>query len=784
MIEQESIDTIRDVDIVDVIGSIIDLKKEGANYKALSPFSNEKTPSFVVSPVKQIWKDYSTGVGGDAIEFVKQHEKLDFIETIRYIASQQSIVLKESKKKLTEADKRTIDKLTEMKAVNSFVATTYQKELMKLNYSQYPDKGNWPLNDILDKRGMTADTIINYAIGYAPKEFKTITSKLIASALVSPAKDLGLIKIKNNNSYDTYIDRIIFPIHDNQGNVVGFGGRKNSKDKKADSYPKYLNSAESLIYKKDQVLYGLYQGQKKIRQTNKAFLVEGYTDVTAMAQNGFENTVATCGTALTPGHTKLLRRYTNRVVLMRDGDEAGQRATMKDIRKLIKADFKVYVCVLPENHDPESYSRTNIDFTAFVEQKTQDAFVWFSKQMAINAANDKYEISIALKTVVETLNSFSDDTTRQLYIDDVKNHFSINKGEIKSMLKDISEKVNKTADIEDEETLNNLKLPDGADPKQFLQDRFAIVKNKYYFQTQSGGFFQGTNFSVNPLFHIKGTDNKRLCEIDNGMHNKIVDFPSSALINFNQFKEILISEGFFMFLAGSTPQHFSIVAQKLAANFQEAEELKTLGWQQESFWSYANGIYSNNKFNEVNDYGITMHTQHIGKADGSVVDKEKLFFSPAFSKIYADRREDDDPYENDRYFIYKKASVSFNNWSAKLIKVYGDDFGTIGTATVVASLFRDLYLKRWGSFPHIYLAGEKESGKSMFAFSLTAPFAHKLEAFDLNAGTLVGFYRRLARMRNGLNFFDELTIECFKGLKVVLMVEEEKQEKLHKTTVL
>jgi DNA primase len=354
MITQESIDTVKEtVDIIKVVErSGVKLKKKGSSFSGCCPFHNEQTPSFSVSESKGIYKCFGCGVGGDAISFVMAYEKIEFLDAIRLVAEWQNITLEETQE--TEEHKEIRDKRTEMLQVNTAVAKLYYKHLLDLPDDHIAKK------ELLENRLLKQGTIIEFQIGFAPDEWRFISPSLIEKGKYQPASDLGLIGTTNEKTFDTFKNRIIFPIHNEKGQVVGFGGRTMEKKKET---PKYLNSKESLVFLKTKVLYGLYQAQKAIRTLGFAIIVEGYFDVMSMQQSGALNTVGTCGTALTEDHVKLLKRFTNHVVLMGDGDSAGLASNLKSVDILLKYDFKVEICLLPaseiegEKMDPDIFAR-------------------------------------------------------------------------------------------------------------------------------------------------------------------------------------------------------------------------------------------------------------------------------------------------------------------------------------------------------------------------------------------------------------------------------------------
>lgn len=348
MIKQSSIDIVlATASVEEIIGKYVDLKKSGSNFSGLSPFTNEKSPSFMVSPSKQIWKCFSSGKGGaNPISFLMEHKGLTYPEAIKEIAGHYNIELEfESSKEVSEEERSFKDRGDK---VLRFALNTFTKQLA-LGH----DVPSESLSYLKVNRGYSEETIIQWELGYAPDAWDTLKQPLIDKGYFKEGEHIGLIKsTEEGKNYDFFRKRIMFPIRDARGILRGFGGRVLD-----DSKPKYLNSSESDFYSKSSILYGLHLASNAIRKAKKAYMVEGYTDVISMHQAGLSNTIATCGTSLTEDHIKLLKRYTNHVVILRDGDAAGKKAAERDLKMLLKAGMRSEICILPENEDPDTICR-------------------------------------------------------------------------------------------------------------------------------------------------------------------------------------------------------------------------------------------------------------------------------------------------------------------------------------------------------------------------------------------------------------------------------------------
>lgn len=817
MISKSTIENVKEADIVKVIQHYYELKQSGSVYKCKSPFTEEKTPSFVVSPSKNIFKCFSTGIGGDAIEFVMKHDRVEFIDAIKTIANICGIIIEEEQ--LTEDVKRKKNIETSLQTLSKKVADIFRNQ-----YHVLPED-HWA-KAMLNQRGFTKETIIDFQIGFADN-LNTITKEVKQQALLGPAVDLGVVKSKANSSYDFFRDRIMFPIYNHNGKVVAFGGRQQNGES-FDKTFKYINSPESDIYKKDQILYGLHLAKRAITKSKNVVITEGYTDVIGLHQNGCEVAVATCGTALSRKHATLLKRFCNHAILMRDGDKAGLNATIKDIDILLQEGFKVSVILLPEGEDPDSFSKNHDNINQFIAQNIKDALIWKTKHLASNFTKDNFlferdSINETAKTNIQTLESDkrTDAEINEMSSSDKKTAKQYNKGiqlEIDNIIKERDKKINSLQKIDPykkelgvdktasslllinsetlqaeyiktlskaldvstkdlklrvaakqkerqkrlesaagkgKETVQSLGLPKGADVDFYLKYRFCVVGSQYYFE-KNNSFIPGTTFSINPLYHIKGRkENKRLCELRNVENKKeLVDFDSESFVSFGDFRKQLIRIGNFMFLSGTNSTHFDLLAQKIMGEFNSALELQTMGWNNQGFFAFANGVYYQDKFREVNKYGI-IHLPGVDKSEeDEYTEKIEHLYSPAFSVMHRKNQEGDDPYENDRKFVYRKSPITLKQWMDQMVLVF-EDKGQIGILFNFATLFRDLFLKHYDFFPLLGGFGEKGSGKSAFGKVLQNFFFYGLDAFELNSSTLVGFSRRLTRTKNVTVFLDE-----------------------------
>ena len=359
-----------------------------------------------------------------------------------------------------------------------------------------------------------------------------------------------------------------------------------------------------------------------------------------------------------------------------------------------------------------------------------------AEELLVESKNNISKRNQAIDQVVELLMELPDEGARELFIDELSGKFKIKKRILQSKLKHALK--NKPAK---DPLTPQIDIPADVDQKKALEKGFFESRGGYYFITKDG-IYKASNFVIKPVLHIYSkTDNKRIIEVTNEFgEKKTMDLPSKNLVSTELFQQSVFNEGNFIFF-GMKTHHYRILSS-IARNFPIANELRTLGWQKEGFYAFANGIF-NSAWQPVDDIGVCMHG-------------DKRYFSPSFSKIYADVREDDDEYENDRYFVYKQSPVSMENWCRLMIQVYGEK-ARVAIAFLLTSLFRSLVYDAFKIFPHLFLFGEKQSGKSQMAWSLSNLFFYQMPAFNLNSGTQVGFFRRLSRVRNALCWFDEYT---------------------------
>ena len=420
MIDRATVDKIMEaVNIVDVVGEFVNLRKSGVNYKGLCPFHDDKTPSFMVSPARQICKCFSCGEGGNAINFLMKHEQITYPEALRWLAKKYNIEIKE--RELSDDEKREQSERESMFIVNEW-ASQYFHEILKNDVD-----GQAIGKQYFRSRGVRDDIIEKFQLGFALSK---------RDALANEGKRKGfkqefLVKtglcIENEKGiYDRFAGRAIFPWFNVSGKVVAFGGRKLDAATKG-VQQKYVNSPDSEVYHKERELYGIYQAKKAIVKEDCVYMVEGYTDVIAMHQCGLENVVANSGTALSIYQIKLLRRFTPNIVLLYDGDEAGIHAAMRGTDMLLQEGMNVKVLLLPDGDDPDSFARkhTAQEFKAYIEAHQTD-FIQFKTELLLKNVKDPVKRAEAINNIVRSVSVIPDPIVRATYITECSRRLDVN----------------------------------------------------------------------------------------------------------------------------------------------------------------------------------------------------------------------------------------------------------------------------------------------------------------------------------------------------------------------
>ncbi len=397
--------------VEEVIGEFVELKRAGSNLKGFSPFNSERTPSFMVSPAKQIWKDFSSGKGGDVVKFLMEHEGMSYPEALRWLAKKYHIEIPETGQRDEEAE-ALARKRDSLYAVLDFAKNWFIEQLYDT------DEGRSVGLSYFRERGFLEKTLKDFDIGYAPEGFDAFYRAARAKGFKDDIlEDAGLIIRKNNRIIDRFYGRVIFPIHRLSGNVVAFAGRilDTSKHK-----AKYINSPETEVYNKSKILYGIHKAKAAISREKNAYLVEGYTDVLSFYQAGLENTVASAGTALTADQVKLIKRFTPNITLVYDGDPAGLKAAIRGVDIILENDMNVKVVVLPEGDDPDSFAKkvSTEELIAYLETHSKD-FIRFAAEVMLKDATDPIQTYEMVRHVIESIAKIPNEIKRELFVREV-----------------------------------------------------------------------------------------------------------------------------------------------------------------------------------------------------------------------------------------------------------------------------------------------------------------------------------------------------------------------------
>ncbi len=422
MITKNTIDKVFETARVEeVIGDFVYLKKAGSNFKGLSPFADEKTPSFMVSPVKQIWKDFSSGKGGNVVTFLMEHEHYSYPEALRYLAKKYNIEIEETQQ--TEEQKIQQSERESMFLISEF-AKNYFHDVLLNN-----EKGIAIGLSYFKERGFTTETIKKFELGYALDEWTAFTDTALEKKYsLEFLEKTGLTIVNDDRKFDRFKGRVLFPIHSMSGRVLGFGGRTLLKDKKV---AKYLNSPESEIYHKSKILYGIYQAKQSIAQNDNCYLVEGYTDVITLHQSGIVNVVASSGTALTSDQIRLINRLTPNITVLFDGDAAGIRASLRGIDLILEQGMNVKVVTFSDGEDPDSFAKkTSPDQLKDYLEKNSKDFIQFKASLLLeDSQNDPIKRASLIRDIVFSISKIPNNIQREIYIQEC------------SRIMDISEKV-------------------------------------------------------------------------------------------------------------------------------------------------------------------------------------------------------------------------------------------------------------------------------------------------------------------------------------------------------
>ena len=407
MISKNTIEKVFEISRVEeVIGEFIQLKKSGSNFKGLSPFTNEKTPSFMISPAKQIWKDFSSGKGGNVVAFLMEHEQLSYPQAIKFLAKKYNIEVEETA--ISSQQKEKIDQKEKFILICEFAKKFFKEQLNKTDF------GNNIAYNYLLERGFDKSIIEDFEIGCLTERRDSLKEFSVEKGYdIDDLVSLGLISGKNQN--DIYRSRIIFPIKTISGRTVGFGARVIKSSSKS---AKYINSPDSIIYNKSKILYGLYNSKNEIVKNDNCYIVEGYTDVIRFHQKGIKNVVSSSGTALTSGQINIIRRLTKNITMLFDSDNAGVNATIRSIDMILSEGMNVNVCLFPENEDPDSFAskKETQEIKKYLNDNAIDFIEFKTKKLSESKRNSATEKAQVINDIISSIAKIPDKIKQEIYI--------------------------------------------------------------------------------------------------------------------------------------------------------------------------------------------------------------------------------------------------------------------------------------------------------------------------------------------------------------------------------
>lgn len=817
-LKQSSIDTvIEEARIKDVVGDSENLVQKGAHWFCLSPFNNEKSPSLCVHVVKNFFYDNSAGFGGNAITFLMKRFGISFFEAVEKAAAICGINLEYEEQ--SEDLKRMVEEETAMKRVVAFAAEQYQKAYSKLapdhwaktiieqrGYSEEivqafmigfaPNERSYISTPAINNGNFEISVSLGLTTTKEGASYDFFRDRLQFPIFSANGTIIGFGGRRSNEldaeKFAKYINSKESKLYQKEKVLFGFfqAKKKISELRKAilvEGYTDVISLHQaganntvapcgtSLTVPQVKLLARVAKTVVVFMDGDKAGLRAVYKDIDLLLNEDLTVQVVICPEGEDPD--TLSRQCNINEFIDKNAKDAivwkaeqlqasAFNPDLTDIAAALEEAYQSEAEKLQQEIAPkDAFKGLSAVDKKFLTKKNDDIFNQLREleRDMKNGLKDvpKYDPSLLAEAVQQmgnTLHKIRNSIKQKEYVKITARILEQRPATLTQIVEHNAEKEEKEKKAKSQEAdkkeSNLLRLPEGADKDQYLEDRFCVVGNQYWFH-DNNGFFPGTNFRMQALFHVEGKqDNKRLCEVINSLgHKRLIDFESTELINFTKVQERLIMEGYFFFEPGVSTTHFKLMAKKLLKDFVTATEMKILGHQREGFFAYADGIYHNNTFFPVNKYGI-VNIEGLVKEKSEYRSDISHYYSPSHSEIYKASREDDDPYENDRHFVYRRATPSLDAWMSQIVKVFGNK-GKLGVAFVLAVNFRDLFLIHWKYFPILGGFGQRDSGKSAFGACLQSFFYNDLKALELNTSTLVGISRRLTRVKNAMVFFDE-----------------------------
>lgn len=723
-------------DILEVAQELTEMKKTGANYVGKSPFKEEETPSFTVSLSKGIWKCFGSGEGGNnAVSLLMKARDMSYPDAIKYLANKYAIPIEYDR----DLPKEVIEKRKEQEDLQKVMEASmlrYHAEFKKLP-NEHPAVQAWIA------RGFERDDSLSYKIGYAPGNY--LYPILSENGLVDAGKKLGLIDEQKN--YDKLHDRLIYPITQN-GKIVGYGGRKIDDESK---HPKWVNAMESAVYKKDTVLFGYDIARSEAVKTKTMFLVEGYTDVIAFQLNGIKNVVSLSGTALSNYQIAMIKRVANRVVLCLDRDEAGERATIRALKQLLKAEIIVEVLHLPFGEDPNDYMleyhrriKDGVDVIYKLEhiqnshKPRVDGYEYYIKSLI--AGKDEYAIGHEVKKHIKMLSQIKDSFLHSRYLDKLSDVSGINKTTIKKWMD--------TEVVVDDDEMYSLPSRFKKDLKKYRPtiEKYQLFMGGNQIYMQKGdkppySFQSVSNFEIEIIQHMQDDEfPRKLIRLKNVYnYERVFDMPSSDINYPQSFENAITNHGNFRWTG--TKKDLDTLKTYLFDQMGTGRMIEVLGWQPEGFWVW------NNRVTIPGEESIELDSS------GMFIHNDITYYVPSANVTYKNVVT---KYSPQKKFIYQKSPYTFLNFTGKMYKVHRQHAIT-GILFSIASAFQDIVEKAIDSFPMIFLYGPPSSGKDQLGNACQTFFGIRQTAQNLEGGanSMVAQLRKYAQFCNAIHQLSE-----------------------------
>ncbi|WP_313267426.1 DNA primase [Epilithonimonas vandammei] len=526
MITKETIDKIfSTIRVEEIIGEYVQLKRAGSNFKGLSPFHEEKSPSFVVSPSKQIWKDFSTGKGGTAISFLMEIENFTYPEALRHAAKKYGIEIEENVREYSEEEKQSQTGRDLLYKIHEVANDFFQDQLWK------SEEGKMIAYSYFKERELRDDIIKKFQLGYSPEKKNAFTEFALEKAYSKDILEKSGLSIFPENSpsgIDRFRDRVVFPIHSFSGRVLGFGARILKNNVKT---AKYLNSPETEIYHKSNVLYGLNQGKQSISRKNLCLLVEGYMDVVSLHQSGIENVVASSGTSLTTEQIKLIKRLTENVTILFDGDKAGIKASFRSIDMLLSEGMNIRVLLFPDGDDPDSFARKHPQeyVENFIDKEAKD-FIDFKAEILLkDAGNDPIKKAESIRDIVKSVAFVQNALKREVYLKEVSNKFGLSEQSLFNELQiqtNVTQQQESKPKFEEKKVAPKLEIVQegtfSVNPLVLQEEKLVDLMLKYGDFVLDRKDSEGNDYKITVIEEILNHLEEDECEIQLDIHKTII----------------------------------------------------------------------------------------------------------------------------------------------------------------------------------------------------------------------------------------------------------------------